>query len=425
MHPITALQTEYSLWTRDPEAQLLPLLRELGIGFVPYSPLGHGFLTGTIRSPEQLADDDWRKTNPRFTEGNFEKNLRIVDEVQAVDTELDATPAQIALPWLLAQGEDIAPIPGTKRVSRVEENIAADGIELTAEQIGRLDELTPATGERHEEANMAAIDPLTTWWLGPTCHGDTSAHRPPLLGGTVGPARRANRTRAPIRSPCFLAWATPAGRRAGRFCSPRKPPMSSRVSWDAVGVVEEVVDASDEVAFEAADRFSVRLAVAALFGDVDRGPGVVEELGEREHVEGVVELAVAAGIEAVAVGASGGDRDRRASGEPRELRVAGEAVNPGDLADQLGGDQHPDPSFGQQLGRDLSDEPGELLVELGDRAGQLPDPADHVARDPDPDVGSASPQTPSDLGLPAGPDQARAWGSPSRARGRAAASAAR
>jgi aryl-alcohol dehydrogenase-like predicted oxidoreductase len=158
VHPLAALQTEYSLWTRDPEAELLPLLRELGIGFVPYSPLGHGFLTGTIRSPEDLADDDWRKNNPRFTEGNFEKNLRIVDEVKAVASELDATPAQIALAWLLAQGDDIAPIPGTKHVSRVEENTAADGIELSGEQIERLDNLTPATGERHNEANMSAID---------------------------------------------------------------------------------------------------------------------------------------------------------------------------------------------------------------------------------------------------------------------------
>jgi aryl-alcohol dehydrogenase-like predicted oxidoreductase len=158
VHPIVALQTEYSLWTRDPEAELLPLLRELGIGFVPYSPLGHGFLTGTIRSPQDLADDDWRKNNPRFTEGNFEKNLRIVDEVNAVASELDATPAQIALAWLLAQGDDIAPIPGTKRVSRVEENTAADDIELRADQIERLNKLTPATGERHEEENMAVID---------------------------------------------------------------------------------------------------------------------------------------------------------------------------------------------------------------------------------------------------------------------------
>jgi aryl-alcohol dehydrogenase-like predicted oxidoreductase len=158
VHPIAALQTEYSLWTRDPEAALLPLLRELGIGFVPYSPLGHGFLTGTIRSPADLADDDWRKSNPRFIGENFEKNLRIVDEVEAVASELDATPAQIALAWLLAQGDDIAPIPGTKRVSRVEENTAADGIELSVEQIARLNDLTPATGERHDEANMSIVD---------------------------------------------------------------------------------------------------------------------------------------------------------------------------------------------------------------------------------------------------------------------------
>jgi aryl-alcohol dehydrogenase-like predicted oxidoreductase len=158
VHPITALQTEYSLWTRDPEAALLPLLRELGIGFVPYSPLGHGFLTGKIRSPEDLADDDWRKNNPRFNGGNFEKNLRIVDEVEVVASELDATPAQVALAWLLAQGDDIAPIPGTKRVSRVEENTAADGIELSEAQIQRLNDLTPATGERHDEANMSTVD---------------------------------------------------------------------------------------------------------------------------------------------------------------------------------------------------------------------------------------------------------------------------
>jgi aryl-alcohol dehydrogenase-like predicted oxidoreductase len=158
VHPLAALQTEYSLWTRDPEAELLPLLHELGIGFVPYSPLGHGFLTGTVRSPEDLADDDWRKNNPRFTEGNFEENLRIVDEVEAVASEVGATPAQIALAWLLAQGNDIAPIPGTKRVSRVEENTAADRVALSAEQIERLNNLTPATGERHEEANMSVID---------------------------------------------------------------------------------------------------------------------------------------------------------------------------------------------------------------------------------------------------------------------------
>jgi aryl-alcohol dehydrogenase-like predicted oxidoreductase len=158
VHPVAALQTEYSLWTRDPEAELLPLLRELGIGFVPYSPLGHGFLTGSLRSPEELDDNDWRKTNPRFAPGNFEENLRIVDEVEAVASEVDATTAQVALAWLLAQGDDIAPIPGTKRVSRVEENTAADGVELGAEQIQRLNALSPAAGERHEAAQMSVID---------------------------------------------------------------------------------------------------------------------------------------------------------------------------------------------------------------------------------------------------------------------------
>jgi len=158
VHPVAALQTEYSLWTRDPEAELLPLLRELGIGFVPYSPLGHGFLTGTIRSPEDLADNDWRKTNPRFTGENFQRNLRIVAEVEAVAAEVGATPAQVALAWLLAQGDDIAPIPGTKRVARVEENTAADRVELSAAQIERLNDLTPAAGERHDAGNMARIE---------------------------------------------------------------------------------------------------------------------------------------------------------------------------------------------------------------------------------------------------------------------------
>jgi aryl-alcohol dehydrogenase-like predicted oxidoreductase len=158
VHPITALQSEYSLWTRDPEPEILPLLRELGIGFVAYSPLGHGFLTGTIRSTQELADDDWRKTNPRFTGENFQRNLRIADQVQAIATEAGATPAQIALAWLLAKGDDIAPIPGTKRVARVEENIAADDIQLTAEQIDKLNNLTPATGDHHNEEQMRMID---------------------------------------------------------------------------------------------------------------------------------------------------------------------------------------------------------------------------------------------------------------------------
>jgi aryl-alcohol dehydrogenase-like predicted oxidoreductase len=158
VHPVTALQTEYSLWARDPEAELLPVLRELGIGFVPYSPLGHGFLTGALRSPADIPDDDWRKTNPRFVGEAFEANLRLVEEVRALGAEVGATPAQIALAWLLAQGSDIAPIPGTRRVARVEENTAADAVVLTADQLARLDALTPATGARHDDANMASID---------------------------------------------------------------------------------------------------------------------------------------------------------------------------------------------------------------------------------------------------------------------------
>ena len=144
--PITALQSEYSLWTRDPEAEVLPVLRELGIGFVAYSPLGRGFLTGEIRSVDDLDADDFRRTNPRFTGENFQRNLRIVDEVEAIAAEVGATPAQVALAWLLAQGDDIAPIPGTKRVVRVEENVAADAIELTRQQIDNLTNLTPGPG---------------------------------------------------------------------------------------------------------------------------------------------------------------------------------------------------------------------------------------------------------------------------------------
>jgi aryl-alcohol dehydrogenase-like predicted oxidoreductase len=158
VYPISALQTEYSLWTRDAEDELLPLLRELGIGFVPYSPLGHGLLTGQIRSVDDFPDDDWRKTNPRFTGENFARNLAIVDEVRAIGAEVGATAAQTALAWILAQGDDIAPIPGTRHVERVDENIAADGIELTVEQLERLDNLTPAAGARHSEADMARVD---------------------------------------------------------------------------------------------------------------------------------------------------------------------------------------------------------------------------------------------------------------------------
>jgi aryl-alcohol dehydrogenase-like predicted oxidoreductase len=151
VHPITALQSEYSLWTRDPEAEILPLVRQLGIGFVPYSPLGRGFLTGAIRSTDHLADDDFRKNNPRFTDGHLEQNLHIVDEVEAVAKQAGATPAQVALAWLLAQGDDIAPIPGTKRVSRLEENAAADAVELSTAQIERLTAIKPPVGDRYPD----------------------------------------------------------------------------------------------------------------------------------------------------------------------------------------------------------------------------------------------------------------------------------
>ena len=160
VHPVTALQSEYSLWTRDQE-QVLPVLRELGIGLVAYSPLGHGFLTGTLRTPadlEKLDDNDFRKNNPRFTGENFQRNLRLADQVQAVADQVGATPAQIALAWLLTKGNDIVPIPGTKRVSRVEENTAADAIELTPEQIATLDALPPAEGGHHTEAQMQMIE---------------------------------------------------------------------------------------------------------------------------------------------------------------------------------------------------------------------------------------------------------------------------
>jgi aryl-alcohol dehydrogenase-like predicted oxidoreductase len=158
VHPITALQSEYSLWTRDPEQEVLPVLRELGIGFVPYSPLGRGFLTGQIRSLDDLEDGDFRKTNPRFEGANFQHNLSVAEEVRQIAAEAGATPAQVALAWLLAQGSDLAPIPGTKRVSRLEENVAADNVELTAGQLDKLTKVTPPAGDHHNEAQMRMLD---------------------------------------------------------------------------------------------------------------------------------------------------------------------------------------------------------------------------------------------------------------------------
>ena len=154
VHPVTALQTEYSLWTRDPEAEILPTVRELGIGFVPYSPLGRGFLTGAITSVDQLADSDFRRSNPRFQQ--LDANLAIVDEVTAIAAEVGAASGQVALAWLLAQGDDIAPIPGTKRVSYLEQNVGADAVTLTAAQLAALSGLQAPVGDRY--ADMSTVN---------------------------------------------------------------------------------------------------------------------------------------------------------------------------------------------------------------------------------------------------------------------------
>ncbi len=156
VHPVTALQTEYSLWSRDPEKEILPVVRELGIGFVPYSPLGRGFLTGTIRSLDQLDESDFRRSNPRFEGDNLEANIRIVEQVDAVARALGAKPGQVALAWLLAQGDDIAPIPGTKRISYLEENVAADALALSAEQLATLDAVAAPVGDRY--ADMSPLN---------------------------------------------------------------------------------------------------------------------------------------------------------------------------------------------------------------------------------------------------------------------------
>ena len=159
VHPIAALQTEYSLWSRDPEGGLLATCRELGIGFVAYSPLGRGFLTGRYRTLDDLAPDDWRRTNPRFTGDNFAKNLDVVAEVQRLAAAKGCTPAQLALAWLLAQGDDIVPIPGSTRIERVTENAGAVGITLTAAELAAIDALAPnVAGERYMEGGMKLVN---------------------------------------------------------------------------------------------------------------------------------------------------------------------------------------------------------------------------------------------------------------------------
>ena len=159
VHPITAVQTEYSLWTRDPEAEILPTCRELGIGFVPYSPLGRGFLSGRFKSPEDLDEDDFRRSGPRFTGENLKANLELAAKVEEIATEKGITSAQLAIAWVLAQGEDLVPIPGTKRRSYLEQNAGAVDVELTDEDLARIDaELPEAAGERYEEVGMASVN---------------------------------------------------------------------------------------------------------------------------------------------------------------------------------------------------------------------------------------------------------------------------
>ena len=159
VHPITAVQTEYSLWSREPEAEILPTCRELGIGFVPYSPLGRGFLAGRFTSPEELAEDDFRRTGPRFTSGNLEQNLALVSKVKEIAAEKGSTPAQLAIAWVLAQGNDLVPIPGTKRRTYLEQNAGAVDVELTRDDLERINaELPTPAGERYNEAGMANVN---------------------------------------------------------------------------------------------------------------------------------------------------------------------------------------------------------------------------------------------------------------------------
>jgi aryl-alcohol dehydrogenase-like predicted oxidoreductase len=161
VHPIAALQTEYSLWSREPEDELLATVRELGIGFVPYSPLGRGFLAGQIRSVDDFDPDDWRRTNPRFTGENFQRNLQLVDEIRRVAHEKGCTPAQLALAWVLAQGDDVVPIPGTKRRKYLEDNVGALDVRLTDEELARIDRVFPkgaAAGERYAPQGMQTLN---------------------------------------------------------------------------------------------------------------------------------------------------------------------------------------------------------------------------------------------------------------------------
>jgi aryl-alcohol dehydrogenase-like predicted oxidoreductase len=198
VHPISALQTEYSLWSRDVEDEILPTVRELEIGFVAYSPLGRGFLTGQILRFENLPEDDFRRVSPRFQGENFEKNLGLVEKVKEIANEKDVTPGQLALAWLRHQGEDIVPIPGTKRRKYLEENAAAVEVTLTEKDLRRIDEVAPkgvAAGERYNEAGMRTVQ------HGEWSRGGSTRDPPLVYGGKHGP---------PDQTPSVVSDAPPS-----------------------------------------------------------------------------------------------------------------------------------------------------------------------------------------------------------------------
>ena len=235
VQPVSALQTEYSLWTRDVEAEILPLLRELGIGFVPYSPLGHGLLTGQIRSVDDFADDDWRKTNPRFTGENFRRNLALVDEVRAIGAEIGATPAQTALAWILTRGDDIAPIPGTRRVARVEENTFADQIQLTEAQLERLNNLRARRRRTPRRRQHGDHRPLTRQRHPLTRSECRATNRIVLVADTSGRDRDDESSSTSSRPLCCVG--AEGARRPTRRSERRTPDATARRTSDNASAV--------------------------------------------------------------------------------------------------------------------------------------------------------------------------------------------
>jgi aryl-alcohol dehydrogenase-like predicted oxidoreductase len=223
VHPISALQTEYSLWSRDPEKEILPTVRELGIGFVAYSPLGRGFLTGAIKSADDLDEGDFRRSNPRFKEQAFERNMELVRVVEEIAEQHDATPAQIALAWVLSRGDDVVPIPGTKRVKYLEENVAASNIRLTEDDLRRLDETFPvgaAQGERYPRGGHEGGQPLA---IGARCAGGSAA-----AGASCTSSNRCARGRRPAVASAARRRRPASGRRCSAPPGRRRAPGASR-----------------------------------------------------------------------------------------------------------------------------------------------------------------------------------------------------